>query len=77
MTTSIKKTNKTLFATAQLLIEAGKTLSNLQEFRQEAVDLMIKADQLLSIIEPEKEKVSRSQMASILDEIMNTTGTVQ
>lgn len=70
MATTIKDMNKALYAAAFHLTEAGKHMSNVEEFRPEAVRLMHMADELLSVIEPEEEKVTEDRMMNILDEIL-------
>lgn len=73
MATSIKKMNKALYAAAWHLQEAGKNMSNVEEFRPEAKQFMVMAYALLGIIKPEEEKVSEDKMLSILDEILGDT----
>jgi hypothetical protein len=53
------------------LMEAGKFLSNVDIFREESIRLLRMADEMLSIIQPEPEKITEEKMNSILDEIMN------
>jgi hypothetical protein len=73
MATTIKKMNKALYAAAWHLTEAGKNMSNVEEFRIDAANLMKMADELLAIIVPEEEKVSEDKMMNILDEILGDT----
>jgi hypothetical protein len=70
---SIKQLNKALYKASEHLLEAGRYLSNVEEFRPEAVQLLKLADSLASIIKPEPQKVSEDRMRSILDEIMGHT----
>ena len=70
MATTIKQMNKALYAASWHLIEAGKHMSNVEEFRPEAVRLMQMAEELLGIIKPEEEKVTEDRMMNILDEIL-------
>jgi len=70
MATSLKKMNRALFEASIHLMEAGKHLSNVDEFGDEARQLLMMADELASIIKEEPEKVSEDKMKSILDEIM-------
>lgn len=67
---SIKQMNKALFNASHHLAEAGKYLSNVEDFREDALRLLIMADEMASIIKPEPEKVSKDKMNSILSEIM-------
>lgn len=62
--------NKALYMASAHLVEAGKYMSNVEEFRPEATKLMLMADELLAIIQPEPEKVSEDKMLNILDEIL-------
>jgi hypothetical protein len=52
-------------------MEAGKYMSNVEEFRGHALALMKAAAELAEIIQPEPEKVTPERMNEILDEIMN------
>ena len=74
MATTIKEMNKALYNAAIHLMEAGKHLSNVQEFRIEATQLMKMADEYLDIIKPEPDKVPEEKMLSILDEILGEEG---
>lgn len=67
----LRTMNGSLFYAANHLIEAGKYMSNVEEFRPYAVKLVEAADVLASLIKPEPEKVSDEKMKSVLDEIMN------
>lgn len=71
MATSIKKMNKALYNASFHMMEAGKFLSNVEEFRDDAHRILIMAEEMASIIKPEQEKVSNEKMLNILDEIMN------
>lgn len=73
MATTIKKMNKALYAASWHLTEAGKHMSNVEEFMPEARRLLKMADELLSVIQPEEEKVSEEKMLNILDEILGDT----
>lgn len=68
---NIKQMNHALFSGAYHLNEAAKHLSNVQEFEEEANRLFEMAFEMISIIQPEIEKVSEDKMQSILDEIIN------
>lgn len=68
---SIKQMNKALYKASEHLVEAGRYLSNVEEFRPEAIKLLQMADMFASIIKPEPQKVSEDRMRSILDEIMS------
>lgn len=70
MATSIKQMNKALYMAASHIVEAGRYMSNVEEFRPEATKLMLMADELLAVIQPEPEKVSEDKMLNILDEIL-------
>lgn len=63
--------NKTLYTSAYHLNEAAKYLSNVPEFEDEAAKIFEMAYEMVSIIQPEVEKVSEAKMQSILDEIIN------
>lgn len=67
---SIKQMNKALFLASNHLLEAGKYLSNVEEFREDAERLLQMADEMAGIIQPEPEKVKKEKMESILSEIM-------
>lgn len=71
MATNIRQMNKALYNAALHLHEAGKYLSNVEAFRLEATQLHSMADEMLSIIKPEPEKVTEDKMLSILDEILD------
>jgi hypothetical protein len=70
MATSIKKMNKALYSTSFHLFEAGKYLSNIEEFRPEATRILEMAAEMAEIIKPEPEKVTEDKMMSILTEIL-------
>lgn len=67
---SIKQMNKALYNASHHLMEAGKYLSNVEEFRPDALKLLQMAESMAAIIKPEPEKVSVDKMKSIMDEIM-------
>jgi hypothetical protein len=67
---SIKKMNKALYNASYHLLEAGKHLSNVSEFADEANKLFRMAEGLVEIIKPEPEKVTKEKMDDILSEIM-------
>jgi hypothetical protein len=69
-TTSISKMNKALYNASFHLMEASKYLSNVEEFREESLKLLSMSLEMVNIIKPEQEKVSKDKMLSILDEIM-------
>jgi len=71
MDKSIKKMNFALYNAALHLMEAGKFLTNVEDFRPEAVFLFKLSEDMMNIIQPEQEKVSKERMDSILDEIIN------
>jgi len=62
--------NKALYMAAAHLVEAGRYMSNVEEFRPEAAKFMVMADELLAIIKPEEQKVTDEKMLDILDEIL-------
>lgn len=66
---SIKQMNKALFKSSAHLFEAARYLSNVEEFREEAIMILEMADEMSSIIKPEKEKVTKEKMSDILSEI--------
>lgn len=68
---SIKQMNKALYRSSTHLLEAARYLSNVEEFREDAVKLLIMAEEMSDIIQPEPEKIKPEKMNSILDEIMN------
>jgi hypothetical protein len=70
MATSIKHMNRALFDAAFHLMEAGKHLSNVEEFREDAQRILLMAADMASIIQEEPEKVTEDKMLSILDEIL-------
>lgn len=67
---SIKKMNKALFNASYHLLEAGKHLSNVGEFADEANKLFLMAEEMSDIIKPEPQKVTDDKMKDILSEIM-------
>lgn len=69
--TTIKEMNHALFNSAFHLNEAAKYLTNVERFHDEAIQIFEMAFEMISIIEPEPEKVSEDKMTSILDEILN------
>ena len=69
MANSIKKMNKALYGAAFHLNEAGKYLTNVEDFRPDAVKLFRMAEEMIGIVKPEVNKVTE-EMFSILDEIM-------
>ena len=68
---SIKQMNKALFAASYNIMEAAKHLSNVEEFREDAIRLLEMADEMAAIIKPEPEKVKKDKMQNILSEIMD------
>jgi hypothetical protein len=68
---TIKEMNNNLYAAAFHLLEAGKYLSNVDEWRPAAGDLFERANFLISIIKEEPEKVSTERVDEILNEILN------
>lgn len=71
MANEINKMNVALYNASLSLMEAGKFLTNVDIFREESIRLFRMADEMLSIIQPETEKITEEKMNSILDEIMN------
>lgn len=71
MASTISKMNRTLYRSAFHLMEAGKHMSNVEDFRAESIMLLEMANELVSMIKPEPEKISEDKMKSILDEIIN------
>ena len=71
MATTIKTMNKSLYNASFHILEAGKYLSNVEDFRPEAARLFKLAELYANIIQPEPEKVTQEKMLSILDEILN------
>lgn len=67
---SVENVNKSMYSASLHLIEASKYLSD-TGFKDESNSLMILADKLLAVIEPEPEKISEEKMNSIMDEIIN------
>jgi len=70
MANSIKQMNKALYGAAFHLNEAGKYLTNVEDFRPDAVKLFRMAEEMIGIVKPEVSKVTEEKMFSILDEIM-------
>jgi hypothetical protein len=71
MANEINRMNVSLYNASMSLMEAGKFLSNVEIFKEESIRLFIMAEEMLSIIQPETEKITEEKMNSILDEIMN------
>lgn len=67
----IRDMNRALFNASKHLFEAGKYMTNVEEFAPHAAILFKMADDLAAIIQPEELKVSEERMKGILDEIMN------
>ena len=72
MATTIKTMNKALYNASHHLLEAGRHLTNVEDFRPEATRLFKLAELYVNIIQPEPEKITEQKMLSILDEILNT-----
>ena len=70
---TIKKLNNSLFGASTHLFEAGKYLSNIDEFGPDALRLFAMADEIAAAIKPETQKVTEDKMLSILDEILGDT----
>ncbi len=66
---SIKQINNSLYKASLHLVEAGKYLSD-TGFKEQATNVMVMADMIVSVIQPEKEKMSEERMDDILKEIM-------
>jgi hypothetical protein len=69
--TTIKQMNHALFNSAYHLNEAAKYLTNVERFHDESMKLFEMAYEMISIIQPEVEKISEDKKQSILDEIIN------
>ncbi|MFG1500144.1 hypothetical protein ABMA70_08020 [Halobacteriovorax sp. XZX-3] len=66
---NLKALNRSMFLAAEHLFEAGKHLMPISPEYGER--LMLEADEILSMIKPEVEKVSDEKLDGILDEILN------
>lgn len=71
MASTISKMNRSLYRASFHLMEAGRHMSNVEDFKSESIMLLNMANELASIIQPEQEKISEDKMNSILDEIIN------
>lgn len=67
----INEVNRSLYMAATHLAEAGKYLSNVEEFGAEATKLFTMADEMLGIIQPEPEKITKDRLQEVLSEIFN------
>lgn len=66
---SVKRLNYNMYKAAEHLMEAGKYISYLDKDR--AIELMMEADAILSVIQPEQEKLSQEKLDDVLSEILN------
>ena len=71
MPASIAEMNIALYKASIHLLEAGKYLSNIQEFMPEAGRLFKMSQEMAAIIQPEVSKVTEEQMSDILNEIFS------
>lgn len=71
MPASITEMNMALYNASLHILEAGKHLSNIQEFMPEAGRLFKMSQEMAAIIQPEVSKVTNEQMSDILDEIFS------
>lgn len=69
MPTTVKKMNAALYHASVHLLEASKYLSDVHEFEDQAATLMLMADYLVNIIQPETPKMTMQTMESIMGEI--------
>ena len=63
--------NDSLYAASFHLLEASKHLSNVEQWRPAAIELLERAEFLVNIIKAEPEKISLDKVNSILDEILS------
>ena len=56
MASTISKMNRSLYRASFHLMEAGKHMSNVEDFKSESIMLLEMANELVSIIQPEQEK---------------------
>lgn len=71
---TLRQVNASLFNAGQHLFEASKHLSNVPEMREDALRLLLMAQAMISVIEPEEQKVTQDRMESILSEIIDFGG---
>lgn len=69
--TSIRQMNQALYNASVLMLEASKHLSSVPEFQEEAALVLVMANNMANVIQPEVRKVSEDKMLSIMDEIAN------
>ncbi len=69
--TSIRQMNQALYNASVLMLEASKHLSAVPEFQEEAAMVLVMANNMVNVIQPEVRKVSEDKMLSIMDEIAN------
>ena len=69
MVSNTKKMNIALYNATLDLVSASKHLSNIQEFADQAAVLLLMADALVHVIQPEIQKMTPDTMNSILQEI--------
>ena len=74
MSSSLRKMNNALYKTSLHLIEASKYLSDVPEFEDQSALLIMMADALINVIQPETPKMTKENMESILDEIAAIAG---
>mgnify|MGYP000128960039 CR=1 FL=1 len=68
---NINDVNRHLANASLNLIEAAKYLSNIPEFRDEALKISRLANALIEVIEPQKEKITDEKLDSVLEDILN------
>ena len=69
---TLSELNYSLYKTAEHLLEASRYMSNFSQER--AFNLAKQADMILSVIEPQKEKMSEERLDEVLGEIMAVGG---
>lgn len=67
--------DQALYHAAMHLHEAGKALFTVEEFREDAGRLFSMAEEMATIIIPEKEKISEEKVQDVLDEILGLNQT--
>lgn len=68
---TLKAMNDSLYAASFHLLEASKHLSNIEEWRGAAIELLERAQLLANVIKVEPEKISIDKVNDILDEILS------
>lgn len=69
MPTNIKIMNLALYNASVHLAEASKHLMNVPEFSDQTAVLLLMADRLASIIQPDIQRMTFENMSSVLQEI--------